>query len=141
MRLIGASDGATEAQVAFALSLESDRGLDAGTAPAALALATREGKDTEPFETFIRDAFDQDAEKILVFADATTLRDPSVPLDSRLEGLHLEARCAAMTIAAIVLGEDLPKAWRDAVMAMMFSAERPFFAPRADAPDDEPEVP
>ena len=138
-RLVGASDGATEAQIQRALEMPADRGLDLGTAPSALALAARHGKDTAPFEAFLREVLEDEADSLLVFADRAALTD-GTPIESRLDGIHIELRGHAMAMACIVLGDEAPKRWRGDATALLFSPERPYFIV-VSKPGDEPAEP
>jgi len=139
-RLVGASDGATEGQIRAALELPIDRGLDLGTAPFALALAAKHGRPTADLEAFLREAFDDQAASLLVFADKAALTD-GTPLESRLDGIRFELRGYAIAMACVLLGEDAPEGWRRDATAQLFAPERPYFRIGPDTEDEAPEVP
>jgi Zn-dependent protease with chaperone function len=127
LRLAAASDGASREVIDRALTLPMDRGMDADTMWAALALALRERRDPAPYIAAIRDYKDENAEQMLEFI--TAARSSTNPADAErlLDGLPLEARGQAYSAALVVLGTRAPAEWRRGADRLLFVPERPYF--------------
>ncbi len=127
LRLAAASDGASAQLRDRALALPPDQGIDSSTIWSAAALAARHGKSLEPYRGELADAGGDDAEVLLQFLDAASLRDHIERAEASLAGLSPRERGYAYSAGTITLGDDAPAAWRAAASRLLFASERPYF--------------
>jgi Zn-dependent protease with chaperone function len=126
-RLVGASRGATRADVAAALALPANVGVDHGTLWSAIGLALREKADAAPLLARAAELEDpEDRPFVEAFSRPSGLaRDPAA---ARATLSHLDpyARGQAYALGCVILGDAAPEDWRRAARALLFAPERPF---------------
>jgi Zn-dependent protease with chaperone function len=123
--LAAASDGATPAMVARALSAPTEQ-VSAHSALILAALSIREGKPAEPW--LARASMDASRQARLVeILMPEQLRSRPAQLEAYLPQVRLEAQGYLVTMGLIVLGGDAPPAWLSWAKGMLFVTERPFF--------------
>ncbi len=128
LRLAAASDGASAELRQRAAALPVGAGVEAQTYWTALALAEREGWPApelpdgalgaiEPEQWRRMDAFHA------ALASAATLGGA----EKLLQGLSLELRGQAYSMAVVRLGNQAPPAWREGAKRLLLAHERPYF--------------
>jgi len=128
-RLVAASDGASAAQIALALQLPADQGLDRSSAWAGLGLALREHRDTLPYLKAIQDSGmpPEAAERAVRFVESARPDLGAEAVAAKLAGLEPQLRGLAYAGAAVALGQAAPPAWKQAASRLLFINERPYF--------------
>jgi hypothetical protein len=128
-RLAGASDMASEAQIAQALALPPDRGLDMDTAWAMLGLALKTGQPTGAYEAMILATSPPPAGEIVAAikkGDAPALGGLILGREAWLQG----QACLAAGLAGLAVPEKCPLKAR----GFLFVGEKPALSP-LDGPD------
>jgi hypothetical protein len=128
LRLAAASDGASAELRQRAAALPGGAGLDAQTYWTALALADREGRAApEPPQGALDGIEPGQLRQLEAFR--TALRSPATlaGAEKHLQGLSLELRGQAYSMAVVRLGERVPPAWREGAKRLLLSHERPYF--------------
>lgn len=126
VRLAAASDGATAALLQQARALGDEAGIDPFTAPVAWALAARQGWPVQAArDTTLRDLGD-DATAISRFFNAVQAGNSQQDAEAALQGVSLTGRGVAYAMAAVLLGQRCPQAWRDGARNLLFVNERPY---------------
>lgn len=128
--LVAASDGAPAEAVARALAQTVAVKDDPAAAWTAAALAAREGDSAASRlreEAMSTDP--EDAPKIAAFFDAVRRGGAasSDEAERALDKISPRSRGIAYATAAVLLGKDCPRAWRDAAKRLLFAIERPYF--------------
>jgi Zn-dependent protease with chaperone function len=111
--LVGASDGATKAQVNDALATKAAEGGYAEIARYALALREHATNVTPPAHA-----------RSVRFLNAA--QTSVTEAEALLNGLSIEERGLAYTAGTILLGERTPAEWRRQAKALLFVGERPY---------------
>lgn len=127
LRLVGASDGASAEQVARAMALPPEQGLNGATAWLRLAMAMRAGADLAPHRAQALKAGGRYAERMMAFLDSVKKGDDARVSERLLGSMHPEARAYAYSAGLVVAGRKAPASWRDTVRRVLFAAERPYF--------------
>lgn len=128
LRLAAASDGASVELRGRASALPAGQGLDRDTYWTALALAEREHWAAPALPQAGLPGVDaQELRKLEAFHAA--LRSPATlaGAEKHLQGLSLELRGQAYSMATVLLGNRTPPAWREAAKRLLLSHERPYF--------------
>lgn len=128
VRLAAASDGASADLRQRAAALPDGEGLDAQTYWTALALADREGRAApEAPQALLNNVEPGQLRQLDAFRAA--LRSPAALADAEkhLQGLPLELRGQAYSMAVVRLGDRAPPAWRGGAKRLLLSHERPYF--------------
>lgn len=126
VRLAAASEGATAALLQQARALGDEAGLDPFTAPLAWALAARQGWPVQAArDTTLRELGD-DASAISRFFTAVQAGNSQQDAEAALKGVSLTGRGVAYAMAAVLLGQRCPQAWRDGARNLLFVNERPY---------------
>lgn len=129
LRLVAASDEAQPQWAAQALAGPIEDKLDSASAYALLGLAARSGQDVRPWlarlpnpnrEVPLREA-------VGAFLAAVRAGKPAAQCEALLDGLDLDDRAQAFSLALIVQGRRAPAAWRVAAQQLLFPHERPNF--------------
>ena len=125
VRLVGASDGANKAEVAAALALAPDSGLDGATLWPSVALAVREGRD---YSALLAAAnIHQSAPPTMLrFLEIVHHGGSKVAAERVVSELDLERRAQAYVIGIVLLGDRAPAEWRRRAKRLLFVPERPF---------------
>ncbi|ALM85968.1 M48 family metallopeptidase [Bordetella sp. N] len=127
LRLVGASDGATQAAVDRALALPVGQGLDEDTIWTSIALAARSKRDYAPLMAQLPDDLQRYKTAMTGFLDAIQQKRPVVVAEQSLDGVPPVLRGQAYAMATVLLGKDTPAAWRRGANALLFAQERPYF--------------
>ncbi|PTT88030.1 hypothetical protein DBR42_10495 [Pelomonas sp. HMWF004] len=128
VRLAAASDGASAKLCQRAAALPTGAGLDGQTYWTALALADREGRSAPELPESLRGNIEpEQLRKLEDFRAA--LRSPATlaGAEKLLQGLSLELRGQAYSMAVVRLGDHAPAAWREGAKRLLLSHERPYF--------------
>jgi Zn-dependent protease with chaperone function len=128
LRLAAASDGASAELRQRAGALPAGDGVDAETYWTALALADREGWPAPTLDPAALQGIEPDQLRSLeAFREA--LRSPAAlaGAEKHLQGLPLELRGQAYSMAVVRLGDRAPPAWRESAKRLLLSHERPYF--------------
>ncbi|MGD8861291.1 MAG: M48 family metallopeptidase [Myxococcales bacterium] len=128
-RLVAASDGASDAQLAAARALPDDAGLSSDTVWSALALAAREGRRPEAFVAQAREVAQKNADAVLAWADPERLKSDQEELERELRHLEPYLRGQARVMGLLILGDEAPERWRAEARALLLPSERPYIAP------------
>lgn len=129
VRLAAASEGAPARLVDEAFKLPPAQGIDPDTAFATLGLQLREGRDATAAATQLRQNVGSEADQVLRFVDALRAGGDPARAEPLLDGAQPYTRGQAYCVAIILLGKKTPPRWRQAVQALLFAPERPYFAP------------
>jgi Zn-dependent protease with chaperone function len=128
-QLIGASDGATRAQIAAALQTDLDQ--HPSTAPWVVALAIRElGQPPETMAAALRphatsyEALVQWLRGLRALAPGVSVPEPPAECDQAM----------ALAMGTIVLSDRAPMRWRTVANAFYFVGQRPYFSRNGVAP-------
>jgi hypothetical protein len=124
-RLVGASDGASHEQIAAALTVPNDEGIDEASVWPAYALAIREKADTTALTAAIDKMGDPDSNAVLQFI--TAVRQGATDTATKhLAGTTPRMRGQAYGAAAVLLGQRCPAVWRQSAKRLLFTPERPY---------------
>ncbi|OZI37361.1 hypothetical protein CAL29_02780 [Bordetella genomosp. 10] len=127
LRLVGASDGASQAAVDRALALPGGEGLDEDTIWTSIALAARAKRDYAPLLAQVPDALQRYKPAMVQFLEALQQKRPAAVAEQSLNGLPPAMRGQAYAMATVLLGKDTPPAWRRGAMTLLFAPEHPYF--------------
>ncbi|MDR7269141.1 Zn-dependent protease with chaperone function [Pelomonas saccharophila] len=127
LRLAAASDGASLELRGLARGLSADQGLDRDTYWTALALAERERWTLPALPKGLPGVDAQEQAKLEAFRAALHSPATLAGAERHLQGLSLELRGQAYSMATVLLGERTPPAWREAAKRLLLSHERPYF--------------
>jgi hypothetical protein len=125
-RLVGASKGASPAQIEAALALADDQAIDSGTIFASVGLRLKHHKDPTALIARLEEfasAEEQDA--LRAFLQPDKLVSKSEAAREAASQLSLSTRAHAYVMAAVQLGERTPEAWLTTVRSALFANERP----------------
>lgn len=122
--LVGASDGATPAQVKDALEVKTSPDL----AWVEVALSLREGVRVETVGEAVPGLRGAAAQEALAatLSDAALGKQPA-KLEAIAKPLALRDRAIVLGMGLIVLGAQAPEKWRGEVKDLLFTIERPYF--------------
>jgi Zn-dependent protease with chaperone function len=124
IRLIAASDGASEEMVSTALQLDSDQGLNRYTIWIAIGFAIQQGEAIDDLLAATDDILDTDAG----FAREFFALLPDVDAaEESLRGARASLRGSAYAAGIVALGRRAPEHWREGADRLLFVAERPYF--------------
>lgn len=124
LRMVAASDGATDSMIAAALSLDASDGLDMDTTWAAVGLAIRHGRPTDELLATLDTFLGPDADVAREFF--ANLSNPSAA-EMSLHGTRSVFRGYAYSAGSVALGQDAPREWRENAKRLLFTTERPYF--------------
>lgn len=126
--LIGASDGASQKQVAKALeSYAAVTVNDFDALLPAIGLAVKHGRPTDkPMELF-KYMSPEDARKVREFVTVLKTTRDARAAEEAIKGLTAQYRAQAYCAGLIVLGDRAPVQWRRFVKRALFPAEHPYF--------------
>lgn len=128
LRLIAASEGATDQHGARAWSLGTEQGIDPLSVWPTIALAVRQGRDAEPFIAQARAFADEQVDAMLRLLDVAALgADPNGVMNAVTSQLVPSLRGQALVMGIVLLGEAAPPEWRRDARALLFTRERPYF--------------
>jgi Zn-dependent protease with chaperone function len=125
--LVGASDGATPAQIDAALRLPGEGELAWYVGPVAFALAQREGKSVTEVRARLGSYLAEEPEAFAAL-DPTALAKNPAKLDQVVVGMDPRFRGAFRAAGIVLLGKKAPALWRKEATALLFASERPYFA-------------
>lgn len=128
LRLAAASDGASPALRQRVAGMPVGDGLDVETYWTALALAEREGWPAPQLDAASLQGLEpEQLRKLEAFRAA--LRSPAAlaGAEKHLQGLSLELRGQAYSMATVLLRERTPPAWRESAKRLLLGHERPYF--------------
>ena len=123
-RLVGASDGASAAQVQAALDMPVLDGIDQGTLLISAALALRHGRDAEPYWAQAR-SLHQYGPRLRHFVEAAK-SGKFMEAEQSLGAMPMEARALAYSAGVVASGDAAPARWRKMARLMLFAPERPY---------------
>ncbi len=126
LRLVGASDGASDEAIARALALPREDGESLRALWATIALAAREGATLPWRDEVVRGTPEFAAAVLPLLDDGTLAADPEA-LDRAVAGRSLEELIRARLVGTIVLGKAAPEHWRAEVKGLMLVGDRPYF--------------
>lgn len=127
-RLIAASEGATEGDLAALDHLAPEEGLTIPLALSGLGLAHRRGLPEAPLRDWLAGQGLDAASAPLRFFDALVAHRPTAEVEATLTGAPLEVRGLAVTMGVVALGPAAPEDWRLQARTILFGYERPFLA-------------
>jgi len=128
LRLAAASDGASAELRQRVAGLPRGDGLDAETYWTALALAEREGWPAPQGDaSILRGVQPEHLQRLEAFRAALGSPAALVAAEKLLQGLPLELRGQAYSMATVRLGTRTPPAWREAAKRLLLPHERPYF--------------
>ena len=123
-RLVGASDGASAAQVQAALEEPMTNGIDQVTLLVGAALALRHGRDTEPFWAQAN-SMREYAPRLRRFIEAAKAGKYQ-EAELELGVMPMEARALAFAAGVVAAGDGAPARWRKTARLLLFAPERPY---------------
>ncbi|WP_426344177.1 M48 family metallopeptidase [Pseudoduganella sp. R-32] len=123
-RLVGASDGATAAQVQAALEEPMTNGIDQVTLLVGAALALRHGRDTEPYWAQAK-PMGEYALRLRRFIEASGAGKYQ-EAEMALGAMPMEARALAYAAGVVAAGDGAPARWRKTARLALFAPERPY---------------
>ncbi|MBB5866089.1 Zn-dependent protease with chaperone function [Xanthomonas arboricola] len=126
LHFAAASDGASAELIRKARALPATAGLDPLTASAAWALAAREGWDVAPARAALLQNTGEDGAGIARFVAAVQAGNSQQQAEAALGDVSLVGRGLAYSMAAVLLGERCPAAWRRGAKQLLFANERPY---------------
>lgn len=125
IRLLAASENAPAEIVHEAAQFDSTQGIDESTVWLGWALASKEGKATQPYEKMANELYDHPA-LILNALQKVSVQKAYSEFEKDLLGTHLEERGYAYAAACLLLGEAAPSQWKKNAANLLFATERPF---------------
>ncbi len=123
-RLVGASDGASAAQVQAALDEPVTNGIDQVTLLVSAALALRHGRDTEPYWAQAK-SMREYAPRLRRFIEAAKAGKYQ-EAEMELGAMQMEARALAYAAGVVAAGDAAPARWRKTARLVLFAPERPY---------------
>jgi hypothetical protein len=123
-RLVGASDGASAAQVQAALDEPVTNGIDQVTLLVSAALALRHGRDTEPYWAQAKPMREY-APRLRRFIEAAKAGKYQ-EAEMELGAMQMEARALAYAAGVVAAGDAAPARWRKTARLVLFAPERPY---------------
>jgi Zn-dependent protease with chaperone function len=126
LRLVAASDGATDNQIRRSLSRQPDKDMSVEAALVTAALAMRMGADAEPFLKVVEAGFGPAMPQVRQFLQWTQ-KGRYTEAEAVLSGLPLEIRGNATSAGCVLAGSAAPAAWRSTARRLLFAPERPYF--------------
>ncbi|MDR2214368.1 MAG: M48 family metallopeptidase [Nevskiaceae bacterium] len=127
--LVGASDGADDAQVARALEvMRNQTPTDYDASWAAIGLGIKHAQPIDPLLGVLAQVPDSEAQGLRAFIEVLKTTRDTRQAEAALVGVRLQLRAQAYVAGLIVLGSEAPAAWRTLVLRALFPAERPWFA-------------
>jgi hypothetical protein len=122
-RLVGASRGASPAQVDAALALDDEPELDEFALVASIGLRLRHQRDAKPFVTRLSASLNpKELEALQEFMQADKLLGKP---DTLAQQCTLVRRGQLYVLGAVILGERTPEAWLTTLRAVLLPDERP----------------
>ncbi|KRC02623.1 M48 family metalloprotease [Duganella sp. Root198D2] len=123
-RLVGASDGASAAQVQAALEEPMANGIDQATLLVGAALALRHGRDTEPYWVQAKSMreYAPRLRRFIEAANAGKFQEAEMVLGA----MPMEARALAYAAGVVAAGDGAPAHWRKTARLVLFAPERPY---------------
>ncbi len=128
LRLIAASEGATEGDLAALDHLAPEEGLSIPLALSGLGLAHWRGLPEAPLRAWLAGQGLDAGSAPLRFFDALVARRPTAEVEATLTGAPLEVRGLAVAMGVVALGPAAPEDWRLQARTILFGYERPFLA-------------
>jgi Zn-dependent protease with chaperone function len=123
-RLVGASDGASAAQVQAALDAPVLDGIDQGTLLISAALALRHGRDAEAYWAQFNTLHQYGPRLRKFIEDARAGKYQEA--EQALGTMPMEARALAYTAGVVAAGDAAPARWRKMSRLVLFAPERPY---------------
>jgi len=128
LRLAAASDGASAELRQRAAALPAGAGLEAQTYWTAVALAEREGWSVPELPEGALGAIEPEQwRRMEAFHAALASSATLGGAEKLLQGLSLELRGQAYSMAVVRLGDRAPPAWREGAKRLLLAHERPYF--------------
>ncbi|MDC7997732.1 M48 family metallopeptidase [Gilvibacter sediminis] len=124
LRQIAASDGATEAMISEALSLDTEIGLTGDTAWSAIGLAINNGDAYEEFLPFVAQV-GVDPADLENFIDALKAKNTAA-MEANIKQREIYQKGYFYSLACMVLKDKTPMAWRKRGNALLFPTERQY---------------
>jgi Zn-dependent protease with chaperone function len=123
-RLVGASDGASAAQVQAALEEPMTSGIDQVTLLVGAALALRHGRDTEAYwaQASSMREYAPRLRRFIEAAKAGKYQEAELELGT----MRMEARALAFAAGVVAAGDGAPARWRKTARLLLFAPERPY---------------
>ncbi|QNK68216.1 M48 family metallopeptidase [Variovorax sp. PAMC26660] len=126
--LIGASDGASQKQVAKALeSYPAITVSDFDALLPSIGLAIKHGRSTDKPMELLKYMSPEDARKVREFVTVLQTTKDARRAEEAIAGLTVQYRAQAYSAGLIVLGDRAPAQWRRFVKRALFPAEHPYF--------------
>jgi len=126
IRLIGASSGASIAQIESALALHDDQGLDDDTYLPTLALKAKYSKRLDELLPLASKYFGREGEQIMKAFERLRSHASAAVVDETLQGIEPKSRGHFYAAAAVLLGDQCPQQWRRLARQLLFATERPY---------------
>jgi Zn-dependent protease with chaperone function len=123
-RLVGASDGASAAQVQAALDEPMLDGTDPNTLLVSAALALRQGRDAEPYWVQAGVLGEHGPRVRRFIEDARAGK--YLEAEQSLGDMPMELRALAYAAGVVAAGEGAPARWRKMARLLLFAPERPY---------------
>ncbi len=124
LRMVAASDGASDEMVASALALDPGAGVNRASVWVAIGLAMRHGRPIDDLLESAETVLGSEAPFAREFF--ARLADPRAA-DASLAGARQATRGSAYAAGVVALGSRAPEAWRRGAKRLLFIIERPYF--------------
>jgi hypothetical protein len=125
LRMVAASDGATDEMIDLALALDTTQGLNSDSIWVAIGLAIRHGRPTDELLSAADEILGPNAVVLREFF--ANLSDTPAAEEALKGATNLEARGAAYAGGVVALGQRAPEEWREGAKRLLFITERPYF--------------
>jgi hypothetical protein len=127
LRLVAASRGATDQQIAAAAALPAGAGIDYHTVWPAIGLALRNKQDASSLVARMKEFADPDEVRALeTFLHPEQLVKDRKAVEAAISALGPADRGHAYVLGSVILGDAAPDTWRKEARALLFAPERPF---------------
>ena len=127
LRLVAASDGASDEVVARAMALRPEQGAAMPTVWLMVGMDLRSGADPAKHRAAAIAASGNFGTQMAAFMDSVRKGDDPRVSERLLASTNPQVRGFAYSAAIVAKGRKAPQAWRDYVKRMLFAPERPYF--------------
>ncbi len=127
LRLVAASDGASDEIIQRCLELKPDEGINQYTILPTIGLLARRGKDVQPYMTLLQTHMTHDFDKFVAFFNA--IRSGASPdhAEAIIKELSIQTKGYAYVLGSVYLDKQCPKSWKEKATKFLFVTERPNF--------------
>lgn len=127
LRLVAASDGASEDIVQEFLNLTPEEGLNMNSITPTIGLLARKGKDISPYMAILHTYLPSDFDKFDAFVKSLQGGEAPEKAEETIKGVSIQTKGYAFVLGAVYLGDKAPKSWKEKADKMLFVTERPYF--------------